>query len=55
MQFHIGYQDTCQWHVRFSLFYSFKNHYFIIQLRKYLNKYLVSNTVLEALGIPKEV
>lgn len=55
MQTQVGYQDMCQWHIRFSLFYSFRNHYFMIQFRKHLNKYLVSNTVLEASGIPKEV
>lgn len=55
MQTQIGCQDLCQWHIRFSLFYGFKNHYCMIQFRKHLNKYLVSNTVLEASGIPKEV
>ena len=55
MHTQIGYQDICHWHIRFPLFYSFKNHYFMIQFRKHLSKYLVSNIVLEASGICKEV
>lgn len=50
----IGYQDICQWHIRFIFFLQFqKNHYIMIQFRKHLNNFLVSNTMSQTSGIPK--